>query len=214
MKLERVVGLRATADAVWQSISDVQVLSDCIPGVQLLGEDDNGDYRGVITFKTGPKSVRFEGRVKFRLDDASRSGELEAVGSDRRQASRAKAQLAFAVAERDGTSELILDGDVMFVGALAEFAESGGVYVGEQLMDAFATELELRLVGPAEPSASTSLPTSQGAAATVTGPPAVAPPIRIKLFALIRTAIRGLWQRRRRMQTVLSRGDEVADESV
>jgi carbon monoxide dehydrogenase subunit G len=204
---------------VWQSISDVKALAECIPGVELFGQDQSGDYRGAITFKTGPKSVRFEGSVKFKLDEVARSGELEAVGSDRRQASRAKAQLAFAVVERDGASELTLDGDVTFVGALAEFAESGGVYVGEQLMDAFAAELEQRMAGTeASSRAGAALP-SEGSDPGVVGAPAVvgpqaAAPIRIKLFALIRTAIRGLWQRRRVTSTALSRGDKTADEGI
>lgn len=213
MKLERVIPVVARQEVVWRSVVDVRVLAECIPGVELGGQKEDGSYYGSISFKTGPKAVRFDGVVKFRVDEGTYSGELEAVGSDKRQASRAKAQLRFAVLEQDGVSEIDLSGDVMFFGALAEFAESGGVYVGEQLMDGFASQLAARMsrLDSEVVAGRSGEEMSVGEVDELGEAPR---PVRVGLLTLVRSIVRGLLKRERRSATTTMRGETPIDEGL
>ena len=87
--------------------------------------------------------LTFFGTATFGYDDSARQGTLDAVGADRRETSRARAQIEFAVSGGPSESESVvsLRGNVSFAGALAQFASEGGVYVGEELLDQFGTRL-------------------------------------------------------------------------
>lgn len=184
-------------------ISDVAVLAQCVPGVELAGRDEDGSYRGWITFQTGPKSIRFEGVVTFSLDDNDHHGTLEATGADRRQASRARAALEFTLSDHNDGLQLWLDANVTFVGALAEFAESGGVYVGEQLIDGFAASMQRRLAERAAAERNEGgekvevMGPESGATrpALAEGPPAA--PIRVKLWLLVWRSLRSRFRTRK-----------------
>ncbi len=139
MKIEKDFVVEAPVELTWAYLRSSENIAHCLPGAQLGTHLGGESYDGSISFQVGPKVVTFFGAARFDYDDDAKRGTLEASGSDRRASSRAKAEIEFMVTGEEPARQSVvsLRGDVVFAGALSQFASEGGVYVGAELLDRF-----------------------------------------------------------------------------
>jgi carbon monoxide dehydrogenase subunit G len=187
MRIQRDYLLEAPLNDVWSFIRSSEHVARCLPGAKLGNHLGDESYNGSIAFKVGPKVVTFFGTATFAYDDSARYGTIDAVGADRRETSRAKAQIEFSVngGPSESESSVALRGDISFAGALAQFASEGGVYVGEELLDQFGRRLaeELRA---GKDTGDASTPEAPGLAE---GTAAAAPPVKVGGRLQLRVAL-------------------------
>ncbi len=82
MILDNHVALSADPDAVFALINDVERVASCLPGAVLDGQEDD-TYLGRVTFKVGPISAAYSGKVRFtEVAAAERRLRLSARGAD------------------------------------------------------------------------------------------------------------------------------------
>jgi len=176
-------------EVVWAFFQDVPAVASCMPGVDLSEPGDDGAYRGTMKTKLGPIAATFQGTATIAsADEAARTGRISAQGVDKRQASRVRATVDYALAgEGDGTA-VEVTADITLQGSMAQFGRTGILQeVSSQMTREFARCVEARLA-----------PAAAGDAA----PPAPPEPKELDGLRLMRAVI-AAWLRR-----VFRRGPE------
>lgn len=134
---------------VWRFLADVERVVPCMPGAMLTGS--RGDrWQGQIAIRLGPIAAAFNGEMRIIRDDATRRGIILGAGRDRLSASRANAELEYALtAESSGAATRVdITVRALLLGPLAQFGRSAIVSdLAARLSDMFARRLERRLAG-------------------------------------------------------------------
>ena len=134
---------------VWRFLADVERVVPCMPGATLTGS--RGDrWQGQIAIRLGPIAAAFNGEARIIRDDATRRGVILGAGRDHLSASRANAELEYALtAESSGAATRVdITVRVLLLGPLAQFGRSAIVNdLTARLTDMFARRLERRLAG-------------------------------------------------------------------
>jgi aerobic carbon-monoxide dehydrogenase small subunit len=134
---------------VWRFLADVERVVPCMPGATLTGS--HGDrWEGQIGIRLGPIAAAFNGEARIIRDDATQRGIILGAGRDRLSASRANAELEYALtAEQSGAATRVdITVRALLLGPLAQFGRSAIVNdLAARLTDMFARRLERRLAG-------------------------------------------------------------------
>lgn len=134
---------------IWRFLADVERVVPCMPGAMLTGS--RGDrWQGQIAIRLGPIAAAFNGEMRIIRDDATRRGIILGAGRDRLSASRANAELEYALtAESSGAATRVdITVRALLLGPLAQFGRSAIVNdLAARLTDMFARRLERRLAG-------------------------------------------------------------------
>jgi carbon monoxide dehydrogenase subunit G len=168
VKLEQSFEVDAPLQAVWEALINVERVAPCLPGAEIIGQDESGAYEGTFSAKVGPASVAYKGTLKMdKIDEANHTAVMLANGSDRRGQGGAKATIISTLAERDGGGTKVdIDTDYSITGRLARLGRGGMIQdVGNRLLRDFATCLEQRLLaeGAVEQPAAGATPAVEGA---------------------------------------------------
>lgn len=165
MNLKYTFILNVSPDEAWKVLMDIPLITPCMPGASLDGEDEGG-YKGRIKVKLGPIDMVYKGTIKFlERHDAEHKAVLEAAASEMKGAGNAKATVQFYVQAAQGGSEVTVDSDFAVSGKAAQFG--GGVMqsVGKRLMDEFAKRVAALIAAQHAPAASGTAAVAQGHAA-------------------------------------------------
>lgn len=135
---------------VWNFLADVERVVPCMPGATLTGSD--GDrLQGQVAVKLGPIAAAFEGEARIIRDEAARRGLIQGAGRDRLSASRATAEIEYALTPEQSAAATRVDIAVraLLLGPLAQFGRSAIVNdLATRLSDMFVHHLERRMAGP------------------------------------------------------------------
>ncbi|MGA7489276.1 MAG: 2Fe-2S iron-sulfur cluster-binding protein [Xanthobacteraceae bacterium] len=149
---------------VWRFLADVERVVPCIPGAMLTGSRGER-WQGQIAIRLGPIGARFNGEARLIRDDTTRHGMILGVGWDRLSASRANAELEYALtSERSGAvTRVDIKARALLLGPLAQFGRSAIINdLGARLSDMFARRLERRLAGLPDAPDDTGVPIAAG----------------------------------------------------
>src|ERR1044072_419520 len=90
----------APVDKVWDYLLDVPRMAPNLPGTELTDVIDEDNYRGRVTIKMGPVSMRFAGDVEIvERDEAARRAVINAAGADERGRGQASMVLTATLAK-------------------------------------------------------------------------------------------------------------------
>ena len=149
---------------VWDFLADVERVVPCMPGATLTGSD--GDrLQGRVEIRLGPIVAAFNGEARVIRDEAARRGIILGAGWDRLSASRARAEIEYALtAEQAGTAARVdVTVRAVLVGPLAHFGRSEIVNdLAARLSDMFARNLERRLAGSPGATGEAAAPIAAG----------------------------------------------------
>jgi carbon monoxide dehydrogenase subunit G len=150
-RLHKEIVIAAAPDEVWASLHDPHFVASCVPGAQLQESIGENSYNGTLEVSFGPKRVTFGGEVTYSFDEATRRCELTAKGADSKRLTLSSARTTVSVRAFDGApspvvvSVVQIESVVEATGPLSQFIETGGVHVGNALLDDFAKHLDERL---------------------------------------------------------------------
>ena len=72
MNLEQSFTVAAPVEQVWAALIDVERVAPCLPGAEITGKDDDGNYQGTFVVKLGPTTANYRGGLKMEsLDEAT-----------------------------------------------------------------------------------------------------------------------------------------------
>jgi carbon monoxide dehydrogenase subunit G len=172
MKLEQSFDVDAPVDTVWKALIDVERVAPCLPGAEIVGSDDEGNYEGTFMVKIGPASASYRGKLRMEdVDESAHRAVMQANGTDKRGQGGAKATIISVVTEHEGGARVSVDTDYAITGRLARFGRGGMIEdVSKRLLRDFATCLQNTLGaeqgdGGAESQASAVAPQAREVAA-------------------------------------------------
>ncbi|HEX5886232.1 MAG TPA: SRPBCC domain-containing protein, partial [Pyrinomonadaceae bacterium] len=64
-KIEERFEVQAPVERVWKYLIDPQSVVQCLPGAELLEQQDEHNFLGAIKVKVGPLAMSYKGRAKF-----------------------------------------------------------------------------------------------------------------------------------------------------
>lgn len=132
--------------SVWDALTDLQFVAECLPGATVTSVGPDGTYAGTLTVSMGSVKVTFEGTARFEeVDPEARRVRLVAGGSSALGDARLRL-IGAAEPVRDG-ARVTLETQVDLSGRLAQLGHGIGVRVTERLVERLARNLEGRLSG-------------------------------------------------------------------
>lgn len=142
---------------VWHALTDLERVTPCVPGAEVVGRRDDDAYDMALKVKVGPVAMRYRGQVRLvDTDDAARRARLEGRMRETRGQGTVKADVDMSASGSDGRTTMELRTDVSLTGRVASLGQGMLEDVSASVLDAFARNLEAMLAAPepapAEPS--------------------------------------------------------------
>jgi carbon monoxide dehydrogenase subunit G len=155
LEITKTFTIKATVQAVWDFLIDVERVAKCMPGAAITAKLDDKTYTGTMTVKVGPVTQSYKGKIVFeKLDAAARSAEIVATGQDIRGKGGADMRLSSTVKELGpGETEVTAVSKVNITGIMAQMGRGMIQDVSDQLFGVFSqrmrAELESAAAAPA-----------------------------------------------------------------
>lgn len=192
-KIEERFEVQAPVERVWQYLIDPKRVVHCLPGAELLEQQDEQTFLGAIKVKVGPLSMSYKGQAKFtEINEATHQvrmvGDAREVGGS---GSTKVSMLSTVTPLASGGSEVLVNADIDLVGKIVQFGRGMIEEVSRQMFRKFSTCVKQQLEVPEEPKPATGDSQSTTAQST-NDAPAVQPP-ETKAVAAAPLAFRALW---------------------
>ncbi|MGI9610559.1 MAG: SRPBCC family protein [Acidimicrobiia bacterium] len=146
MKISQEFVVARSPEVVWTSFQDVPSVAQCLPGAELLGQDEDGAYEGRVSVKLGPMSAAFEGKATVESDESAMSAVIDGKGVDKKGGSRGQVKVVYEVADDEEGARVIVNADVTLSGPVAQFGRTGLINeMSKRLIGEFVACLESKL---------------------------------------------------------------------
>jgi len=122
LKLEQQIIVSAKRQALWDLLMDIERVSTCYQGVEVVEPDGEGNYSGTMRIKVGPVSLRIGGTMSVQEADRQNwHALLHLEGSDRRVGAALKSGVSVQLTELShNETELTLTSDISFMVKLGQ----------------------------------------------------------------------------------------------
>ena len=132
----------APVDKVWDYLLDVPRMAPNLPGTELTDVIDEDNYKGRVTIKMGPVSMRFAGDVAIvERDEAARRAVINAAGADERGRGQASMVLTATLAKAGSGTKVRLAQNLQISGAAAQYGRGMITDVTNVLLGRFAANV-------------------------------------------------------------------------
>jgi uncharacterized protein len=166
----------APVEKVWDYLLDVPRMAPNLPGTELTDVIDEDKYKGRVTIKMGPVSMRFAGDVEIvERDEAARRAVINAAGADERGRGQAAMVLTATLAKAGSGTKVSIAQDLQISGAAAQYGRGMITDVTNVLVQQFSRNAaddiprwlrgEERAAGPAKSASGLSIGISAAMAA-------------------------------------------------
>lgn len=195
MRLTQVFRVDHPVDAVWEALTDLTVVAECLPGAAITSVD-GAVHHGTMTVRLGSIKATFTGTAELTdVDEARRTVSLTAAGGGAQ--GRVDVRLTgVAVPVSASTTEIRLETDVEMSGRVAQLGHGAADMVVERLVQQLTRNLDRRLSGAPAAPAGEALAVASLAPALIKGALATRW-VRLALTALAGLCV-GAWYARRR----------------
>ncbi|HEY4023923.1 MAG TPA: SRPBCC family protein [Pseudonocardiaceae bacterium] len=139
MLIDSEFEVSAPVETVWKYLLDVPRMAPNLPGAELTEVIDDNNYKGRVTTKMGPVSMRFAGTVEItRRDEAMHTVVINAAGSDEKGRGQASMVITATLLPAGGGTKAKVAQDLQISGAAAQFGRGMIADVTNVLMQTFA----------------------------------------------------------------------------
>ena len=144
MLIENEFTVQAPADEVYGLMLDVERVTPCIPGAEVLGSREDGGFDAKVSMKMGPMSMGYKGSVGVtEQDDAARRAVLSAKGAEQRGQGNAQAKMTMEVTDLGAEgSRVKVSSDIMITGRVAQMGRGIMQDVATRMMGEMARCME------------------------------------------------------------------------
>ncbi|MGW4485261.1 SRPBCC family protein [Amycolatopsis sp. NPDC004368] len=130
-------------DKVWRFFDDVPAVAACLPGAELTEDLGDERYRGLVSIRMGPVSLRFDGVAAITArDEDDRRIVVDASGADARGRGQAAMVVTATLARATSGTRVDVEQDLQVSGAAAQYGRGMIADVSKVLMGQFATNLQ------------------------------------------------------------------------
>jgi carbon monoxide dehydrogenase subunit G len=139
--------LDAPPETVWTHLVDPERIVVCLPGAELLGQDDERTYEGTIKVSVGAITVGYRGKVVFEEIDADERF-VRIKGRGREKAGSGTAMLTMesrVSALEGGRSEVTVDAEVKLAGKIVRFGRGMIETISTEIFSEFTSRLQALL---------------------------------------------------------------------
>jgi uncharacterized protein len=169
-KIEERFEVQAPVERVWKYLIDPQSVVQCLPGAELLEQQDEHNFLGAIKVKVGPLAMSYKGRAKF-TEVNEETHQVRMVGDAREvggSGSTKVSMLSTVTPLANGGSEVSVNADVELVGKIVQFGRGMIEEVSRQMFRQFSAcvrqKLEVPIQAP-QPAETITLPETKAVAA-------------------------------------------------
>ncbi len=159
-KIEERFEVQAPVERVWKYLIDPKRVVECLPGAELLEQQDEHSFTGAIKVKVGPLSMSYKGNAKFtELNEQTHQvrmvGDAREVGGS---GSTKVSMLSTVTALAADRSEVSVVADVDLVGKIVQFGRGMIEEVSRQMFRQFSScvKQHLEVAEDPQPSATVS----------------------------------------------------------
>jgi carbon monoxide dehydrogenase subunit G len=181
-KIEERFEVQAPVERVWNFLIDPKRVVACLPGAELLEQQDEHTFLGAIKVKVGPLSMSYKGQAKFtELNEASH--QVRMVGDAREVSGSGSTKISMLSAvtpHANGGSEVSVTADVELVGRIVQFGRGMIEEVSRQMFRQFSACVRQKLEVVEDTQSQTAQTTPE-------------PPAETKAVAAAPLAFRALW---------------------
>ena len=201
-KIEERFEVKAPVERVWNYLIDPKRVVQCLPGAELLEQQDERTFLGAIKVKVGPLSMSYKGNAKF-TDINEETHQVRMVGDAREVggSGSTKVSMLSTVSPLDGGGcEVLVNADIDLVGKIVQFGRGMIEEVSRQMFRQFSTCVTQQLEISDEPQPSDPQPAGQPVAQPTPPEPkpvAAAPLAFRALWAIVVRFFKGLFPARR-----------------
>jgi carbon monoxide dehydrogenase subunit G len=189
-KIEERFEVQAPVERVWQYLIDPKRVVQCLPGAELLEQQDERTFVGAIKVKVGPLSMSYKGQGKF-TEINEETHQVRMVGDAREvggSGSTKVSMLSTVSPLANGGSEVLVNADIDLFGKIVQFGRGMIEEVSRQMFRQFSTCVKKQLeVAEKTPGSDQSA----GLGAKTEPPPQAIP--EAKAVAAAPLAFRALW---------------------
>ena len=152
-KIEERFEVQAPVERVWKYLIDPKRVVECLPGAELLEQQDEHTFLGAIKVKVGPLSMSYKGQAKF-TEINEETHQVRMVGDAREvsgSGSTKVSMLSTVSPLANGGSEVVVNADIDLVGKIVQFGRGMIQEVSKQMFRQFSTCVKKHLEVPDEP---------------------------------------------------------------
>lgn len=192
-KIEERFEVQAPVERVWQYLIDPKRVVHCLPGAELLEQQDEQTFLGAIKVKVGPLSMSYKGHAKF-TEINEETHQVRMVGDAREvggSGSTKVSMLSTVTASATGGSEVLVNADIDLVGKIVQFGRGMIEEVSRQMFRQFSACVKQQLEVVEEPQPAGDTQTAANPQPASTSQPAQ--PAETKAVAAAPLAFRALW---------------------
>lgn len=149
-KIEERFEVQAPVERVWKYLIDPQSVVQCLPGAELLEQQDEHNFLGAIKVKVGPLAMSYKGHGKF-TEVNEETHQVRMVGDAREvggSGSTKVSMLSTVTPLANGASEVSVNADVELVGKIVQFGRGMIEEVSRQMFRQFSTCVRQKLEVP------------------------------------------------------------------
>ena len=178
MNLEQSFTVAAPVEQVWEALIDVERVAPCLPGAEITGKDDEGNYQGTFVVKLGPTTANYRGGLKMEsLDEATHTAVMSAKGTDKRGQGGATATITSRLRQEGAATLVEVNTDFSITGRLARFGRGGMIEdISKRMLRDFGNCLQESLAQESPEAAATPDAEAAGAVAAAAPAGAAGPP--------------------------------------
>ena len=152
-KIEERFEVQAPVERVWQYLIDPKRVVHCLPGAELLEQQDEQTFLGAIKVKVGPLSMSYKGQAKF-TEINEETHQVRMVGDAREvggSGSTKVSMLSTVSPSASGGSEVLVNADIDLVGKIVQFGRGMIEEVSRQMFRQFSACVKQQLEVADEP---------------------------------------------------------------
>ena len=135
MKVAGSYQVTATAEKVWNALTDPQSLSGCIPGCDGLEPTGQDEYKATMTVGVGPVKGRYNAKISMLDQEPFRSFRLVVEGSG--NSGFVNGEATITMDEQEGQTTIGVDSDAQVGGPVARVGQRLMESVARMIMDNF-----------------------------------------------------------------------------
>ena len=201
MNLDQSFTVAAPVEQVWAALIDVERVAPCLPGAEVTGHDDEGNYQGTFVVKLGPTTANYRGTLKMEsLDESTHTAVMSAKGTDRRGQGGAHATITSSMRQEGAATHVDVNTDFAITGKLARFGRGGMIEdISKRMLRDFGSCLQSSLAQETPEAAAAPAAESAPASADTPSPATPPPPQPAKPVNGISLFFSVLWERIKRL---------------
>ncbi|HEV7974487.1 SRPBCC family protein [Amycolatopsis sp.] len=130
-------------DKVWRFFDDIPRVAACLPGAELTDDLGNEQYKGRVSVRMGPVSLRFAGTADItERDDTAKRIVVTAAGAEEKGKGQASMVVTATLVQAGAGTKVGVVQDLQVSGAAAQYGRGMISDVTSVLMRNFAANLQ------------------------------------------------------------------------